>query len=210
MIDPTKLVRSALLALALMFLAPLTGVGGHCLRSGRQVARSRLQAGDDHVSICVRCCSRAIVARFSDGRKPRSAHGRRTASRARASTAFTTEAVGSAVADVDERSRQTPIDQTKSASSTCRSRYRLEPVADGRVRVDLRGRRRRRAPASRRSTSPATTPSAPAAQDRSSRTKETGLLSWLFRTTTTRRSSSTSTANSSACTTPTTASRMRR
>ncbi len=31
MIDPTKLVRSALLALALMFLAPLTGVGGSLL-----------------------------------------------------------------------------------------------------------------------------------------------------------------------------------
>jgi outer membrane protein insertion porin family len=31
MIDPTKLVRSALLALALMFLAPLTGVGGTLL-----------------------------------------------------------------------------------------------------------------------------------------------------------------------------------
>ena len=31
MIDPTKLVRSALLALALMLLAPLTGVGGNLL-----------------------------------------------------------------------------------------------------------------------------------------------------------------------------------
>ena len=31
MIDPTKLVRSAFLALALLFLAPLTGVGGSLL-----------------------------------------------------------------------------------------------------------------------------------------------------------------------------------
>ena len=38
MIDPTKLVRSALLALALMFLAPLTGVGGSLL--GVEVAQA--------------------------------------------------------------------------------------------------------------------------------------------------------------------------
>ncbi len=38
MIDPTKLVRSALLALALMFLAPLTGVGGTLL--GVEVAQA--------------------------------------------------------------------------------------------------------------------------------------------------------------------------
>ena len=31
MIDPTKLVRSALLALALLFLAPLSGAGGSLL-----------------------------------------------------------------------------------------------------------------------------------------------------------------------------------
>ena len=112
MIDPTKLVRSALLALALMFLAPLTGVGGSLLGVATAQAQNAPLVASVLFEGNIRFTDANLVAMID------------TVNRGTADEAGLTRdviSITNAYKDV--------------GFSAVQVSYRLEPVADSRVRV---------------------------------------------------------------------------
>lgn len=112
MIDPTKLVRSAFLALALMFLAPLTGVGGSLLGVAAAQAQSAPLVASVLFEGNMRFSDANLVAMID------------TVNRGTADEAGLTRdviSITNAYKDV--------------GFSAVQVSYRLEPVADSRVRV---------------------------------------------------------------------------
>ena len=112
MIDPTKLVRSALLALALMFLAPLTGVGGSLLGVEAAQAQRAPLVSSVLFEGNIRFTDANLVAMID------------TVNRGTADEAGLTRDVISITNAY-----------TEVGFSAVQVSYRLEPVADGRVRV---------------------------------------------------------------------------
>ena len=112
MIDPTKLVRSAFLALALLFLAPLTGVGGSLLGVEAAQAKNAPLVASVLFEGNIRFTDANLVAMID------------TANRGTADEAGLTRdviSITNAYKDV--------------GFSAVQVSYRLEPVADSRVRV---------------------------------------------------------------------------
>ncbi|MBL8596142.1 MAG: outer membrane protein assembly factor BamA [Devosia sp.] len=157
MIDPTKLVRSALLALALMFLAPLAGAGGSLLGVATAQAKTAPLVASVLFEGNIRFSDANLVAMIDTV-------NRGTADEAGLARDVTS--ITNAYKDV--------------GFSAVQVSYRLEPVADGRVRVVFQvveGTRAGIAAINFTGNNNVT-----AWQLKSvMRTKETGWLSWLLR-----------------------------
>ena len=157
MIDPTKLVRSALLALALMFLAPLAGAGGSLLGVAAAQAKTAPLVASVLFEGNIRFSDANLVAMIDTV-------NRGTADEAGLARDVTS--ITNAYKDV--------------GFSAVQVSYRLEPVADSRVRVVFQvveGTRAGIAAINFTGNNNVT-----AWQLKSvMRTKETGWLSWLLR-----------------------------
>ncbi|OJX53707.1 outer membrane protein assembly factor BamA [Devosia sp. 66-22] len=157
MIDPTKLVRSALLALALMFLAPLAGAGGSLLGVATAQAKTAPLVASVLFEGNIRFSDANLVAMIDTV-------NRGTADEAGLARDVTS--ITNAYKDV--------------GFSAVQVSYRLEPVADSRVRVVFQvveGTRAGIAAINFTGNNNVT-----AWQLKSvMRTKETGWLSWLLR-----------------------------
>ncbi|MEO7222709.1 MAG: outer membrane protein assembly factor BamA [Devosia sp.] len=157
MIDPTKLVRSALLALALMFLAPLTGVGGTLLGVVTAQAQSAPLVASVLFEGNVRFTDANLVAMID------------TVNRGTADEAGLTRDVISITNAYNEV-----------GFSAVQVSYRLEPVADSRVRVVFEIEEGMRAGIAAINFTGNNNVSAWQLKS-VIRTKETGFLSWLLK-----------------------------
>lgn len=157
MIDPTKLVRSAFLALALMFLAPLAGVGGSLLGVEAAQAKTAPLVASVLFEGNVRFTDANLVAMID------------TINRGTADEAGLTRdviSITNAYQDV--------------GFSAVQVSYRLEPVADGRVRVVFQVVEGTRAGIAAINFTGNNNVSAWQLKS-VMRTKETGWLSWLLK-----------------------------